>query len=414
VSSPEELELILAHPLAAWRTAMDVTARSASLVREAREAREPTVSLARREARWLGALASGILPVMMIGVGLDARLGLPFDQLRAAAREAERLGFESLWTPAGGVPDAFHLCAAWSRDTSLRTGISVVPAARMWTPPGLATQAATLAQLSSGRFVLGLGTGGYGPEFWSSVGLPDRPIAVMREYVTEVRGLLAGQQVTAGPILARPGENPGAPGWPRSSSLGLADLPPAPVYLAALGPQMLRLAGEVADGALLNWATPERIAVSRERIDAGAARAGREPGSVPMTMYIRVCVDDDVAAAREAFGAQVLGYAMGRAGTPQGAGYRGLFAQMGFDAELSELEQRRDRGAAMSELVAAAPDEMLQAVGYYGPAAPAPAAFARLSAGLDEAIVRIVTARPGLEPASAAMAALAPSLIRDA
>jgi len=68
----------------------------------------------------------------------------------------------------------------------------------------------------------------------------------------------------------------------------------------------------------------------------------------------------------------------------------------------------------MPELVAAASDEMLRAVGYYGPAAPAPAAFARLSAGLDEAIVRIVTARPGLEPVRTAMAALTPSLIRDA
>ena len=164
-------------------------------------------------------MAFGILPVMMIGVGLDARLGLPFGQLRAAAREAARLGFESLWTPAGGVPDAFHVCAAWSQDTSLRTGISVVPAARMWTPLSLAAQAATLAQLSSGRFVLGLGTGGYGPGFWASVGLPDRPIAVMREYVTEVRGLLAGQQVTAGPIVARAGADgarPGGRGPPRS------------------------------------------------------------------------------------------------------------------------------------------------------------------------------------------------------
>ena len=357
-------------------------------------------------------LASGILPVMKIGIGLDARLGLPFGQMRAAAQEAARLGFESVWTPAGGVPDSFHVCAAWSHDTSLRTGISVVPAARMWTPLALAAQAATLAQLSSGQFVLGLGTGGYGPGFWASVGLPDRPIAVMREYVTEVRGLLAGQQVTAGPIVTRAGASPGAPGWPQSASLGLADLPPAPVYLAALGPQMLRLAGETADGALLNWATPERIAISREQVDAGAARAGREPGTIPMTMYIRVCIDDDVAAARRAFGAQVLGYAMGHGGIPQGAGYRGLFAQMGFDAELTELEHRRDRGAAMPELVDAASEEMLRAVGYYGPAGPAPAAFARLSAGLDEAVVRIVTARPGLEPVSQAMAALTPALIR--
>src|ERR1700761_2549920 len=114
---------------------------------------------------------------MMIGVGLDARLGLPFDQLRAAAREAEQLGFESLWTPAGGVPDSFHVCAAWSQDTTLRTGISVVPAARMWTPLGLATQAATLAQLSGGRFVLGLGTGGHGPRVWGAAGPPQPPVA---------------------------------------------------------------------------------------------------------------------------------------------------------------------------------------------------------------------------------------------
>ena len=69
-----------------------------------------------------------------------------------------------------------------------------------------------------------------------------------------------------------------APGWPRTASLGVADLPPAPVYLAALGPQMLRLAGETADGALLNWATPERIAVSRVRIDEGAPRGRPRPG----------------------------------------------------------------------------------------------------------------------------------------
>jgi hypothetical protein len=87
---------------------------------------------------------------------------------------------------------------------------------------------------------------------------------------------------------------------------------------------------------------------------------------------------------------------------------------MGFDAELTELEQRRDQGAGMPELVAAAPEEMLQAVGYYGPAGPAPAAFARLSAGLDETVVRVITAQPGLDPVLAAMNALTPALIRAA
>ena len=341
---------------------------------------------------------------MTIGVGLDARLGLPLRQLREVAQEAARLGFESVWTPAGGVPDSFHVCAAWSADTTLRTGISVVPAARMWTPLALAVQAATLAQLSSGRFVLGLGTGGYGPQFWESVRLPNRPIAVMRDYTTVVRRLLAGETVTSDGPAARL----------RSVSLGVHDLPPAPVYLAALGPQMLRLAGEVAEGALLNWATPGRIAASRSQIAAGAARAGRAPGEIPVTMYVRVCIDDDVAAARRAFGQQVLGYAMAQPGVPPEAGYRGLFAQMGFDGALRELEDRRDRGAGLAELVDAAPDELFRAVGYFGPAAAAPAAFARLSAGLDETIVRIITARPGPEPVVAAMTALTPSAIRAA
>src|SRR3984885_8099938 len=162
---------------------------------------------------------------MIIGVGLDARLGLPFGQLRDVAREASGLGFESLWTPAGTVPDAFHVCAAWTEDTSLRSGISVVPAARMWTPLSLAIQAATLAQLSSGRFVLGLGTGGSGPAFWDSIGLANRPIAVMREYVTQVRALLAGEQVTGGQVVtADPGSSGGGtPGWPRSAALLATD-----------------------------------------------------------------------------------------------------------------------------------------------------------------------------------------------
>src|SRR6516165_9744615 len=104
--------------------------------------------------------------------------------------------------PAGGVPDAFHVCAAWSQDSPVRTGISVVPAARMWSPLALAVQAATVGEISGGRFVLGMGTGGYGPGFWASVRLPNRPIAVMRDYLTVVRGLLAGETIAHdGPAL---------------------------------------------------------------------------------------------------------------------------------------------------------------------------------------------------------------------
>jgi alkanesulfonate monooxygenase SsuD/methylene tetrahydromethanopterin reductase-like flavin-dependent oxidoreductase (luciferase family) len=341
---------------------------------------------------------------MRIGAGLDSRLGLPFAGLRQAGHEAAILGFESLWTPALGVPDPFHVCAAWAQDAPLVTGISVVPAPKLWRPLALAMQAATVGQISDGRFILGIGTGGYGPAFWASVGLPDRPLAVMRDYLTVLRGLLGGDAVThEGPALSV-----------RNASLGSRDLPDVPLYLGALGPQMLRLAGELADGALLNWATPDRIAQSRAIVAEGAARAGRDPRNVALTMYVRVCVDDDVAAARQALGRQVLGYAMTMPGTPPAAGYRGLFASMGFGDILTELEERRGRGEDLDALVAAAPDELLTSVGYYGPAAGAPEAFARLSAGLDETIVRVITTRPGADKVAATLQALTPDRIRAA
>lgn len=334
---------------------------------------------------------------MLIGAGLDARLKLPFDELREAGRIAQTLGFESLWTPAGGVPDAFHVCSAWLGDTGLRTGTSVVGAARGWTPLTLALQTATLAQLHDGKFILGLGTGGTGAAFFAANGYPNRPIAVMRDFAVTVKALLAGETVTYEGRGLRVGP----------TSIGVSDLPPAPVYLAALGPQMLRLTGEVADGALLNWASPERIALSRELIAEGAATAGRSASDITVSMYIRVCIDEDVAAARRAFGMQAVSYAMT-------GGYRALFAQMGFDEVLIELEARRNAGEAMTAIVDAAPDEMLRAVGYFGPAAGAAEAYAALSEGLDETVVRVITARPGLDAVSATLEALTPGKIRAA
>lgn len=310
---------------------------------------------------------------MRVGVGLDARLGLTFDQLVEAAEEAERLGFESVWTPAGGVPDAFHVCSAWGRATGLATGTSVVPAARMWTPESLAAQAATVTQVTGTPFVLGIGTGGLGPGRWAATEMPDRPVAAMRRYLTSLR-----------PNAERSGFELG---------------------LAALGPQMLRLCGELADVALPNWSTPASIAEARALLDEGSARAGRPAGSVRIAMYIRVCVDDDVDLARRTLGSQVVTYAM----IP---GYRAHFARMGFDEVLTELEARKVAGEPLESLVEAAPDELLLAVGWYGPAAGAAEAYRARSAGLDETIVRVLTARPSFDAVVATMAALTPGAIR--
>lgn len=344
---------------------------------------------------------------MIIGVGLDGRLGLNLAELDEMGRAAAELGFDSIWTPATGVPDSFHICGQWGEGSadvvgdSIRTGISVVPAPRSWHPVSLAVQAATVSLRCDGNFVLGIGTGGAGPEHFAAAGFPNRPIAVMRDYLLVLKDLLAGESVNyEGPALKV-----------HAPAIG-QEFSPVPVYLAALGPQMLRLAGEAANGVCLNWASPEQIAYSRAEIAKGAASAGRDAEDVLVSMYIRICVDNDVAAARHALATQVLGYAMARPGADPALAYRGHFGRMGFDDELRELEARRDSGESMSDLADATSDEMLLAVGYFGTPKGAAAAYAKLSVGLDETIVRIITARPGMEAVVETMEALTPELIR--
>jgi len=125
--------------------------------------------------------------------------------------------------------------------------------------------------------------------------------------------------------------------------------------------------------------------------------------------YIRICVDDDEDTARRGLARAILGYALVRPGASKEAGYRGHFARLGFDAQLTALEEQRERGATDAEIIDAFPRELLQAVGYYGPAAGAGSAFRRIAEGLDIAVVRVVRARPGIESVRAVMGACAPS-----
>ncbi|MDT5283450.1 MAG: 5,10-methylenetetrahydromethanopterin reductase [Mycobacterium sp.] len=141
----------------------------------------------------------------------------------------------------------------------------------------------------------------------------------------------------------------------------------------------------------------------------GAQAAGRDPGDVAVIEYIRICVDDDVDAARRAYTKALTGYALAWPGTNKALGYRGQFGRMGFDEALTELEDRRERGASEDELIDAFPEELAKLVGYFGPASGAAAAFRHLAEGLDTAIVRVVATRPGLESITAVMEACQPS-----
>ncbi len=347
---------------------------------------------------------------MKYGIGLDATLGLTFDQHRMLAREAAELGFSDAWTPAGGpARDAFHICAQWHGATAdfpgggLTTGISVVPAA-FWTTTTLAAQAGTVSELTGGRFILGIGTGSLqSPAFQRTYDAPDwPPIAAMRDYLVTLRGLLKGETVN----------HEGKAVSLRGAKLAFQP-PPTPVYLAALGPQMLRLAGELADGVLPNWSTPEQVDWARERVAESAHKAGRDPVDIRFVEYIRVCIDEDEDAARRAFARSVIPYAMVSEGGSKEQGYRAHFARMGFDDALNKLEAQRDNGAPMAELVESFPADLMRTVGYFGRAEGAASAFRSLARGLDTALVRVVASQGGVDSARAAMRACRPELLNQ-
>jgi alkanesulfonate monooxygenase SsuD/methylene tetrahydromethanopterin reductase-like flavin-dependent oxidoreductase (luciferase family) len=301
---------------------------------------------------------------MDIGLGIDSRFALSDDDQRALAHEAATLGYESLWTPIGNTPEPFDICATWTQSSGLPTGIAVAPLSA-WPLDDLASVSKKTVERCEGKFTLGIGAGR----------TSDAPIRVMREAIDALRVRLPGLKV----------------------------------YLGALGPQMLRLAGRRYDGAALNWCTTEHVRWSRERVAAGARAAHRDPADVRIHEYIRVCVDQDEAAARLAFAKMVLSYALAQPGTDKTKGYRGHFARMGFDKALTDLESRRENGASEDELAPIFPDELLRRVGYWGKPEGAPDAFRRLADGLDIAVVRLVPARSNdADAARLAMKACAP------
>jgi alkanesulfonate monooxygenase SsuD/methylene tetrahydromethanopterin reductase-like flavin-dependent oxidoreductase (luciferase family) len=284
---------------------------------------------------------------MEIGLGLDPRFALSADDQRAIAREAAALGYASLWTPAGDTREPFDLCALWHEASGLATGIAVAPLSG-WKIDDLASVSRETQDRCDGRFTLGIGSGR----------LLDAPIRAMREAIEALRARLPGSRV----------------------------------YLGALGPQMLRLAGGHYDGVALNWCSAPQVRWSRERVAAAARGAGRDVTAVRIHEYVRVCVDEDEPAARMSLAKTVLTYALRPNAAPR-KGYRAHFARMGFAAVLEDLDGRRAAGASDDELAGALPDTLLREVGYWGGPAGAREAFGKLAAGLDIAVVRLVPTR---------------------
>ncbi len=345
---------------------------------------------------------------MQIGVGLDATLNLSWEDQASLAREAAELGYTSIWTNEGTGLDGFQVCGERWRAScdvvpgGLTTGIAVSPVMYR-SPMAFAISGGTLSQRTDGKFIMGIGTGGaYRPRARKALGFPKvSSLALMRDYLAVLHKLLGGELVDyAGEAITL-----------KQAQLTIAPPPRTPLYLGALGPEMLRLAGVYADGVCLNWCSAEQVAWSRERIAEGLKVAVRQRSDVQVVEYIRICVDDDVDAARRALVRATMGYALGMqvpTDRERQFGYRAHFERMGFTGELAMLDDMRRRSAPTREIVDAFPDALLNAVGYYGPAEGAAETFARLAEGLDTAIVRVVPATPGIDAVRAVMKACQP------
>ena len=347
---------------------------------------------------------------MKIGLGLDATLNLSWRDQETLSREAATLGYESLWTPEGNGQDSFEVCAARWRGSrkviseGVIAGIAVSPVMYR-SPMAFAMSAGTLADMSGGRFILGIGSGSaYRADARRAFGLKPVPVlTLMREYLESIKALLGGEVV----------DYDGQAVTLKKARLGMRP-PRTPIYLGALGPKMLQLGGELADGVCLNWCSPAQVMESRQRITEGAQRAGRDPAQVDVVEYIRVAVDDDRDRARDALARAVLGYALGAtipSERDRRFGYRAHFERMGFADELIELDRLRAQGAKLDHLVQQTSDSLLTTVGCFGNATEVAAQFKILAHGLDRAIVRVVATQPDLDGVRAAMQACRPALL---
>ncbi|MBW3577341.1 MAG: LLM class flavin-dependent oxidoreductase [Actinobacteria bacterium] len=308
-----------------------------------------------------------------IGVSED----LPSSTQQELARDVEQAGLASLWTNEARGRDALLVCQSWaSATTDLQVGVGIAP---IWTRSvaQLAMAAATVQDASGGRLLLGLGVS-HAPtmQAWHGV-TPRAPITAARETLSALRTILAGDESDLDGEVIRT----------RRFRLDIEPLPsPPPLYLAAMGPQMLEVAGRSADGALLNWSTPEEVgrAVAAVRGAAAGSEGGRTPGEVEIAAYVRVAIDPDRDAARAALGRELGRYLA----LPN---YVRHLERQGFADDVEAIRAGyRDGGSDAA--VAAMPEGMLRSLGWYGtpddPAGPMLSRYA--SAGLDHLIARIV------------------------
>ena len=253
------------------------------------------------------------------GVRLENDPNLSPQDYQELSSQAEKNGFEAVWVPEGGGRDSLTSLATIAMKTdAVKLGTGILPIFAR-TPTNTAMGAAGMAAVSDGRFLLGLGVG-HAPTVESRDGIPfNQPMTRMRETIQIIKALLSGEEVNfTGKQFKITGASMGA-ATPKTK---------VPIYIAALGPQMLEMVGDLADGVLMNWTAVDYLGEAFGHIKRGAEKAGRDPNEIDIAGYVRVAVGDNLTESRVSLRRQVARYA-------SNPFYRNFFAQTGFDKEMS-------------------------------------------------------------------------------
>ncbi len=278
-------------------------------------------------------------------------------------REAERLGYSVVWAAEAYGSDAPSVLAWLAGQTTaidLGSAVMQIPAR---TPAATAMTAATIDTLSGGRFRLGLGVSGpQVSEGWHGVRF-SHPLGRTREYVEIVRTVLARRR------LDYTGEHyqlplPNGPG----KALKLNIRPPRadiPIYLAAIGPRNLRLAGEIADGVLMIFFAPEHAAEQLAALAAGRAAAGRDVAGFDVVASVPVVVGPDVAACADAVRSYVALY-VGGMGSRERNFYHQQAVRMGY-REAADRVQELYLAGRHRDAAAAVPLDLIDQTSLLGP-----------------------------------------------
>jgi F420-dependent oxidoreductase-like protein len=291
-------------------------------------------------------------------------MGITGDEQMAMVRAAEDSGYDSAWTAEAYGSDAATVLG-WIAGKTDRIGLgSAIFQMPARTPAMTAMTAATLDNISGGRFRLGLGLSGpQVAEGWH--GQPfDKPLRRTREYVDIVRAALAKERVTYdGEVYKLP--RPGGPG--KALKMIISPVQDRiPIYVAAIGPRNTALAAEIADGWLPTFVSPEHFAGEfRHSLEHGAKRSGRDLSDLDIAPMVQVRIDDDLERARD-FMRPFAALYVGGMGSREKNFYNALVTRYGFGDAAREVQDLYLDGK-QGEAMAALPADLIDAVTVCGP-----------------------------------------------